>query len=69
MNLNLQKYLKKIENSNKNNTSKNNITLKFREKGLPIQEGFALYNPSEIKNRYTIVNKKLKFKKLYPENN
>ena len=69
MNLNLQKYLKKIENSNKNNTSKNNITLKFREKGLPIQEGFALYNPSEIKNKYTIVNKKLKFKKLYPENN
>jgi hypothetical protein len=76
LNLNLQKYLNKIENSNinknntsKNNTSKNNITLKFREKGLPIQEGFALYNPSEIKNRYTIVNKKLKFKKLYPENN
>jgi serine/threonine protein kinase len=69
MNLNLQKYLQKIENSNKNNTNKKNITLKFREKELPIPEGFALYNPSEIKNKYTIVNKKLKFKKLYPENN
>jgi serine/threonine protein kinase len=69
MNLNLQKYLNKIENSNKNNTSKNNIILKFREKGLPIQEGLSLYNPSEIKNKYTIVNKKLKFRKLYPDNN
>ena len=69
LNLNLKKYLNKIENSSKNNTSKNNITLKFREKGLPIKEGFTLYNPIEIKNKYTIINKKLKFRKLYPENN
>ena len=71
MTLNLQKYLQKIENSNKNNTNKKNITLKFREKELPIQEGFVLYNPNEIKNnnKYKIVNKNLKFRKLYPENN
>ncbi len=69
MNLNLQKYLKKIENSNKNNTNKKNITLKFREKELPLLEGFTLYNPNEIKNKYKIINKNLKFRKLYPENN
>ena len=69
MNLNLPKYLQKIENSNKNNTNKKNITLKFREKELPIQEGFSLYNPNEIKNKYKIINKNLKFRKLYPENN
>ena len=69
MNLNLQKYLQKIENSNKNNTNKKNITLKFREKELPIPERLFLYNPNEIKNKYKIVNKNLKFRKLYPENN
>lgn len=71
MTLNLQKYLKKIENSNKNNTSKKNITLKFREKRLPIQQRFSLYNPNEIKNNknYKIINKNIKFRKLYPENN
>ena len=71
MTLNLQKYLQKIENSNKNNTSKKNITLKFREKRLPLLKGFALYNPNEIKNNknYKIVNKNIKFRKLYPENN
>ena len=74
MTLNLEKYLKKIKNSTENINNNKNITLKFREKELPVQEGFVLYNPSEIKKNennknYIIVNKKLKFRKLYPENN
>ena len=38
MTLNLEKYLKKIKNSTENINNNKNITLKFREKELPVQE-------------------------------